>query len=545
MNFRMKNQLIILLVGLVVLACKQDAKTGHSTDPGSNQQDLSPEQEIFYHVFQRSFYDSNNDTHGDLNGITAKLDYLKNLGITSILMTPLYKSIYYHNYFPDDFEGIDEEYGTMGDYNNMIKAIHDRNMKYYMDMEVQYVTKNHPWFKESFQNPDSEYSDYVIYNGPDNTNPETIIFNLTGLRSYNGDSLDIATIDLYNENVKTYIYDLFKYWVDPNKDGNFEDGVDGFRIDHMMDDLDWKGILTNLLADFWGPLVKELKAINPQLKIIAEQANWNDLGESYFEKSDVDFMFAFAVRNAITAFDKMQIVNKVDTTFLATPEGKHQLVFLENHDINRYASVVESNPAKLRFGAAFTILSQGTPLIYYGQELGMKGAGGFGIFGNTDANDIPRREAFEWYKNVEGPGMALWYKDSGPWWDQTYLKDNDGISYEEQVNDPNSLFNFYKNIIQVRQANPAFMSGKQAFIQNASNDVITFIRWDDNAAFLVAFNAAETEVSISLQNQNWPVEFPSGELQLTIGDGKSTSQLGSDSIDIEMVPYGYAVWALK
>lgn len=83
------------------------------------------------------------------------------------------------------------------------------------------------WLKESLQNSESEYSEYFIYNEPGKTKPET---------------------------VRTYIYDLFKHWVDPNKDGHFEDGVDGFRIDHMMDDLDGEGITTNMLSDCWGPL---------------------------------------------------------------------------------------------------------------------------------------------------------------------------------------------------------------------------------------------------------------------------------------------------
>lgn len=541
----LKHFIFILLLGISAHSCNQDTKPTQSTDSIKGNQAISPNQEIFYHVFQRSFYDSKNDGHGDLNGITDKLDYLEELGVTSILMVPLYKSIYYHNYFPDDFKEIDEEYGTMDDYKNMLTAIHDRNMKFYMDMEVQYVTKNHPWFKESFQNPNSEYSKYVIYNGPGNTNPETIIFNLTGLRSYSGDSLDIATIDLYNENVRTYIYELFKFWVDPNKDGNFDDGVDGFRIDHMMDDLDWKGIKTNLLADFWGPLVKELKAINPKVRIIGEQANWNDSGIEYFEKSDVDLMFAFNTRNAIISFDQTQMINKIDSTFLMTPQDKHQLVFVENHDMERFASLVESHPAKLRFGGAFTLLSKGTPIIYYGQEIGMKGTGGFGAYGNTDGNDIPRREAFEWYKTVEGPGMALWYKNSGPWWDQTNLKDNDGISYEEQKDDPGSLFNFYKNIIEFRKSNPAFSSDNMAFVENNSKDIITFTRMDDKGTFLVAFNTGELGTNASIDKEAWPIPQAPAQMELMISDGNSTGQMNSGAVGIDMAGYGYAVWRLR
>src|SRR5690606_18975602 len=91
--------------------------------------------EIIYHVFQRSFYDSDGDSHGDLAGLTEKLDYLRELGVTAILLTPLYESVYYHNYFSSDFEKIDPAYGDQTTYLSLVREIHRRGMKIYMDME--------------------------------------------------------------------------------------------------------------------------------------------------------------------------------------------------------------------------------------------------------------------------------------------------------------------------------------------------------------------------------------------------------------------------
>lgn len=502
----------------------------------------STEDEIVYHLFQRSFYDSNGDHIGDLNGISQKLDYLKELGVTSILLLPLYKSIYYHNYFADDFKEIDPEYGTLDDYLNMIKEIHVHEMKLYMDMEVQYVTEKHPWYEDSFENPTSAYSDYVIYNGPDNTEPESIIFDINGLEGYDGQYLKITTVDVGNEKVKEYIYDLFKFWVDPNGDGNFEDGVDGFRIDHMMDDLDWKGIRTNMFKDFWAPLFAQLKAINPKLNIFGEQSDWNDYGEAYFTQTDVDMMFAFSVRDAFLALDKQQIINKTDSTLMITPEGKYQLNFIENHDTDRYASLVEQNPGKLRLGAFFNIFNKGIPTIYYGQELGMYGAGGFGKYGMTDANDIPRREAFEWYADTNGPGMAFWYKDTGVWWDETNVKPNDGISLEEQAKDPNSLFNFYKTCISVRKANSALSHGDLSFIANTNEKIVSFIRYNEQDAFLLVFNTADAVQQLSLDNAAFPesVQIDKG-LSMVLSDGNTSV----NSLSLTVAPYGYALWKVE
>lgn len=538
---KMKNANIYFLLCVFFISCSTNKPIDTNPD-----QLLSIEEEIVYHLFQRSFYDSDGDQIGDLNGVTQKLDYLKDLGVTSILMLPLYKSIYHHNYFADDFKEIDPEYGTFDDYLNMVQAIHSKGMKFYMDMEIQYVTEKHPWFGESFQNPSSEYSDYVIYNGPNNTDPESIIFNLKGLEGYDGQYLRITTVDVYNENVKRYMYELFEYWMDPNQDGNFDDGVDGFRIDHMMDDLDLKGIRTDMFTKFWAPLFEQLKAINPKINIFGEQSDWNDMGTKYFTQAGVDMMFAFSVRSAFLEFDTNKIINKVDSTLMITPEGKHQINFLENHDIDRYASLVEQNPAKLRLGAFFNIFNKGVPSIYYGQELGMPGKGGFGKYGMSDANDIPRREAFEWYADASGPGMAFWYKDTGPWWDESTVKSNDGISLEEQRGNTNSLFNFYKSCITMRKANPALAQGNQSFVTNDSEDIISFVRHFKNQTLLLVFNTSDKllQTRIELNNLLDNIHLQK-ELSSLLNDGNTEAEFSSQSISLSVSGYGYGIWAIK
>lgn len=453
------------------------------------------ENEIIYHIFLRSFYDSNGDRHGDLNGIRAKLDYLEDLGVNTILITPLYLSPFYHNYFPDDFYKIDPTYGSLEDYLELVDALHQRGMKLIMDMEIHYVTKEHEWFKDSFENPDSPYSEYIIYNGPDNTDPESIIWNLDTVETWDGKQVILATTDMYSQAVIDYHHQLFKYWVDPNGDGDFNDGVDGFRIDHMVDDLDWKNIRTDLLKKFWKPLFDSLRTINPNLIIMGEQGEW-DFGIKYFEKGDVDLIFSFQLRNAFISFDKNSIINMADSTYRLRPEGKSEIIFLENHDLSRFATVVDRDPGKLKVGAALNILFKGVPSIYYGQELGMTGE--FKKYGNTATNDIPRREAFEWYRTIEGEGMALWYKETGPWWEQTNLKPNDGISVDEQRGDGNSLWNFYKILISIRKDNPAIQSGELKFISNDQDQVLSFLRWNNNQRILVILNLEQNTIATNI-----------------------------------------------
>ncbi|GLR15670.1 alpha-amylase family glycosyl hydrolase [Portibacter lacus] len=458
--------------------------------------------EIFYHVFQRSFYDANGDGHGDLQGLRSKLDYIEELGVTSILLLPLYDSSFYHNYFANDFRKIDPVYGTFDDYIELIDDIHRRGMKLYLDMEVQYVAEDHLWFKDSYGNPASIYSQHIIYNDDQNTKPESIIFNLTSIHSYDGTEKKVACLNILNPPTQELIYKEFEFWTDPYGDGSLRSGVDGFRLDHMMDDLDDKGTITHVYSKLWKPLIDKVKSINPAVKFIGEQADWDSHGSKGFTEANVDYMFAFPLKFAISNQHKGDIEWAQLKGIEITPEDKMQIIMIENHDTNRYATDVASHPGRLRTGAALNILLKGIPAIYYGQELGMKGAGGFQAYGVSDGNDIPRREALPWWAKVEGPGICLWYKETGPWWDDSNLSDYDGISVEEQLLDPNSLLNFYKEIIKIRNQHEAFQNGEIVFLDNENDYVISYIRFFKEDYFLVNISLSDEKQLINIGQFN-------------------------------------------
>jgi len=501
----------------------------------------TPQEEIFYLIFPRSFYDSNGDHNGDLKGIMGKLDYIQSLGVTSIIMTPLSPSIYYHNYFVDDFKGIDAEYGTLQDYLDLVAAIHKRGMKFYMDTEWQYVTEHNPWFKESFGHPESRYTKYLFYHDSLNRDPESILYSMKYLHSYNGDSLQCTMINLKNPEVKQYMKDLYAYWMDPNQDGKFDDGVDGFRIDHMMDDLDHKGLLTNLFQDYWSPLFVQLKTINPKIKIIAEQADWQDPGLSYFTKAGIDIVYAFGL--TFNILNKDQFEHRMDTLLRVVPDSNYQLLFLDNHDLDRFASTVHGDQEAMRSAATLMYFSKGIPYIYYGQELGMKGKAL--LRGMTDGNDILRREAFEWYQDMNHEGMALWYKDAGIWWDSTYLRSNDGVSVEEEEKDPNSLLNFYRHLLTTRRSNPGLTIGDEAIIKNDNASVLTFCRWQDDSKFLLAFNYSLDSTEVKFPLSSLPFSSKSKGSEVFMSDNVSKMREEGEAVDLTLKPVGYVVVKLK
>lgn len=496
----------------------------------STTRTASAQPELIYHVFQRSFFDSNGDGHGDLNGMRQKLDYLQDLGVTDILLTPLYLSDFYHNYFANDFEQIDPSYGSMNEYLQLVKEVHRRKMKIWQDVEMQYVTGKHKWFLDSYKNPSSAYSRYLLYNDAQNEQPWWF-FGIPEFVTYNNSLEQIIMVNMKDSAVKNYTRRILEFWMDPNGDGKFDDGVDGFRLDHMMDDLDNTGKLNNLFAEFWSPMLDSLRSKNPTIRIVAEQANWASYGFDYLERGGVDRVFAFRLKYAIGTFNKNQIITAADSCFHAQ---NSQVVFIENHDTPRFASLVNSHPGKLRAAAALNILLGGIPSIYYGQELGMKGTQ---LKGQTDGNDIPIREAFEWYRTGQGRGMAYWYKETGPWWDSSQVKPADGISLEEQKPNKSSLFNYYKKLISLRKANPALYEGRYQSIGNENQSVISFTRACDKQTLLIAVNLSDQpqQVLIDIKETH--------QIKMVYGPG--AQKMTGSKIPINIPAYGLAISELK
>ena len=431
-----KANLLALCLAVLLVACATTTRVAEVSPR------VAPASEVFYHVMPRSFRDGNGDHVGDLKGLTSKLGYIRQLGATTILLTPLQPSPYYHNYFATAFKAIDPAYGTLDDYFAFVRAAHAQGLKVYLDEEFQYVAEGHPWWRDSICKPHAKYAAYLLWKDAQHCVAEPFLDKAKWL-GYDGRDIGIAMVNLENPAVRDYFRNLLLYWADPHDDGSGRDGVDGFRIDHMMDDLDHKGLDKNLFAGFWAPIFQALKTRHPELRILAEQADWG-YGTKWLTDGHVDMVFAFPLRGALVSLDKRQIVNAIRATDAATPTGKTQLIFLENHDVDRYMSEVHDDPAKARAGAAIALMLKGDPLIYYGQELGMRGMqpkniGKSGGIPLTDAVGIPVREAFRWQADLQAPGSAIWYQGDQWFWKDRYNRSHDGVSLQEEEARPDSL----------------------------------------------------------------------------------------------------------
>lgn len=417
---------------------------------------------MIYQIFPRSFRDSNGDRIGDLRGIASELNYIRRLGATAILINPIVKSRMYHNYFSDDFFSVDPAYGTARDLQELCRQAHRRGIKVLLDMEDQYVTDRHPWYGRS----DLTWPDHSIYtSGP--------------LALYDGEKISAQAVDPLSPKVLSETKRAFRRWV--------RLGVDGFRIDHMMDDFDAQGAKVGMLARFWRPIIDDVRSINPRAYFMGEQSDWG-YGDALFA-SGVDAVFGLPLAGAIRSRDFAKVRENLERT------PSRRLVLIENHDMTRFASLVSGDPLWERFGAVLNLTLPGTPILYYGQELGMRGEQGKW---GTDGNDIPVRLAMRWSPTLNARGTATWYRNTGPWWSLQYSWDHDGISVEEQERKPASLLSLYRALATLRRFTPALTGGVLRVVTATHNVLAYYREAPGKPRVLVVLNATDEPVDVPL-----------------------------------------------
>lgn len=432
-----------------------------------------------YEIFPRSFADSNGDGIGDLRGITQRLDYLADLGIRSIWLTPIFESPSYHGYDTTDYFAIEPDFGTEGDLVELVEAAHDRGLSVLLDYVASHTSNEHPFFEDAFGNPESPYSDWYLWHDDAHTQYQSF-FNVPSLPSLNH----------ANDEVNRYFIDVASHWMDLDGDGAYSDGVDGFRCDYAL----------GSPHAFWKQLRSELKALNPDVLLLGEV--WVDdptLQTPYLE-DEFDALFDFPTYIQLQANPQISgdgVLN--DGGFLSTfrsnleeigadfPPEAIPVRFAGNHDTDRIATEVEDDPARQRLAAVVVATMDGIPMIYYGDEIGMTGHKGAG-----PQYDEYRRQPMDWYMDADGPDMTNWFLSI------VNTRSNDGISVEEEAADPQSLLSFYRRLYEVRAEHEALARGTLELIQVDADGVLAFRRRASSEEVDVFLNFEDEEVTFAI-----------------------------------------------
>jgi len=460
---------------------------------------------VTYEIFVQSFCDSNGDGIGDLKGLTSKLDYIKDLGVEAIWLMPINPSPSYHKYDVTDYYGIHPDYGTLEDFKTLVNEAHQRDLHIIMDLVINHCSSEHPWFQKSLEQ-DEKYRDYFVW-----ADMETIEAEGNLEKEKTGDSDNIrqwneveGQDELYfsffysgmpdlnydNPKVREEVHNMGKFWLT-------EIGVDGFRLDAA------KHIFPDHRAEenhaFWAEFKSKMEAFKPDAYMVGEV--WSDLetqapyaqGFSALFNFDLAFSIMETVKNGKTVAatiheDAWKIVegsspvtlfNESEEAFKQYNPNYINTTFLTNHDQNRVMSFVKNDEAKARLAASILLTLPGAPYIYYGEEIGMRGM----------KPDEHIREPFLWSSENDSCRAT--------WMEPTFSTDKTITPVTEQVDDPKSIYNHYRNLIRFRRASDVMSLGEVTLEDFGDEEVLAFTRTYDGNSLLVIHNLSKKEKRFS------------------------------------------------
>lgn len=449
------------------------------------------EKAVFYQLFVRSFADGNGDGIGDFKGIEENLDYLKDLGINGIWLMPMMESTTYHGYDVVDYYSPNPDYGTIEEFDSLVTACHENDIKIIIDFVVNHTSSSNEWFTTALADSDSKYRDFytisetIPVKETDSTYSEWKQDETSGLYYYAHYDTIMPDLNYNNQEVRDEIKNVAKFWLDH--------GVDGFRLDGSKEiDTD-----INVTLDWWSEFTTFVADIKQDAFIVGENwsSNYIEVGR-YYEAMPSSFNFIAADEIiSMTNGQYIDIVadmNQMRTRYtdkVASTDINALMidsVMIGNHDMDRVATRVNSEEkAKLAASIQFTLA--GTPFIYYGEEIGQLG----------QKPDDNRREPFDWYQSGDGEYMTqmteIFFNPV-----LTYVQPNDGISVEEESANADSMLNHYKKLIAIRNANPAFYNGTYETLGMGGGGLYAYKVSDEENQYLVVHNQRNNDKTITL-----------------------------------------------
>lgn len=499
---------------------------------------------VVYQIYPRSFNDSNGDGIGDLPGIIEKLDYIKSLGVDIIWMCPIYKSPNDDNgYDISDYRNIMDEFGTMGDFELLLEQVHRRGMKLVLDLVPNHSSDEHRWFRKSAESKDNPYRDYYHWQPPMNGGPPNNWSSFFGGSAW---EYDKATGEYYlhlfsrkqpdlnweNPDVRHEMYDIMRFWL--NK------GIDGFRLD-VISLISKRTDYPDVKNDEFDDIVRKYYANGPHIHEYLHEMHEEVLdrydmmavgeGPGIDLEHGIDYVAASRKElDMIFHFDHMSIDEgaggKYDPAEWSLAEFKRIFndwddllyhnggwgsIFLGNHDyprvVSRFGNDGEYREQSAKQLATLLLSLRGTPYIFQGDEIGMTNAAFSSI---DDYRDIETLRAWEQAelagKNMDDFLRIVHAKSrdnarTPMQWDATpnggfsvgepWIRVNPNyrdINVSSQEEDPDSILNYYTEMIRFRKEHPTLIYGEYRCLQEKHPGIFAYERWDETRRFLVLLN---------------------------------------------------------
>ena len=483
---------IILLTSILFSSLPLTACNPNSTGDKEDEVTLNIIDDSYrnwYEIFVYSFYDTNNDGIGDLNGVTEKLDYIQEMGFNGIWLMPIHPSPTYHKYDVTDYYAIHPDYGTLDDFKNLVVEAHKRGIRIIIDLVVNHTSNSHPWFTEACSyirkngEPGGEYGDFYNFRSTDNN----AYHKVTGTQySYEGQFWSgMPDLNLNSESVRAEIKKIMSFWLT-------DCDVDGFRLDAVTSF--FTGNLQGNI-DFLSWLNTEAKKIKPAAYIVGEAWVGDDYTINRYYESGCDSFFLFTGSQAggsIAMAVKQCNGKAVGELFVNLQETYGDAIlapFLGNHDTMRPGSFMPGIE-NVKMAAGVLSMMNGGTFVYYGEEIGMISKGG-------NNSDPAKRIAMKWEAKNIYEGCCYLPPENTPVDETSYYYP----SVTEQMADENSIINYYKEAMELRNRFPEIARGTVKYYPEGQNNYICVITKEyQGEKITIVFNMDTFEQTVSLDN---------------------------------------------
>jgi len=527
---------------------------------------------VIYELHLRAFADSDGDGIGDLDGLTSKLDYLQDLGVTALWVLPFYPSPQRDGgYDIADYRTINPAYGDLRAFRRLLRAAHDRKMRVITELVVNHTSDQHPWFQRARHSPaGSRWRDFYVWSDtPDRYRDARIIFQDFETSNWTWDPVAGAyfwhrfyshqpDLNYDNPEVQDEILAVLDHWM--------RMGVDGVRLDAVPYLLERDGTNCENLPethDFLKRLRKHLDATYDERLILAEANQWPEDAAAYFGDGDechMNFHFPLMPRlfMSLRQENRTPIIDILEQT-PALPPGCEWATFLRNHDeltlemvtdeerdymyrayaadpqmrLNlgirrRLAPLLGNDRRKIELLNALLFSLPGTPVIYYGDEIGM---GDNVYLGDRDGVRTPMQWSPDRNAGFSKAGPHRLYLPpivEGPYHYET-------VNVENQRHDPSSLLSWMRQLIAVRQRHPVLLSGEITFLEPDNHRVLAYLRHlDDEDPILVVANLSQRAQSVELDLRKFL-----GSAPVEVFGGSSFASVGEWPYYLTLTPYGF------
>jgi glycosidase len=473
-----KRIFLTLLILFLLPSCA--APTVDSTPRAESTPEQWWDSAVFYEIFVRSFYDSDGNGIGDFNGITQKLDYLDELGITAVWLMPIYPSPSYHGYDVTDYYDVNPQYGTMDDFKNLVAEAHKRDIRIILDLVINHTSDKHPWFKEA-KDPNSAYRNWYIWS---ETDPKFV--GPWGERvwhpSQNGYYYGIfeafmPDLNYANPEVTAEMKKIASFWLK-------DIGVDGFRLDAAKHLIENGAKQENTEAThlwYQNEFYPAYKEMNPEALTVGELfGDGFSTIANYIKNDQFDLAFNFQLANSFIESANSGKAGYLPTTLVTSEKSipNHQYAtFLTNHDQERVMSQLGGDVDKAKLAAFLLLTSPGVPFIYYGEEIGMTGK-------KPDENI---RLPMQWTSEANAG-----FTTGRPW--RAPVSDHIYVNVEAQTATPTSLLEHYRALIQLRNNYSTLQTGALIPLKSNKPAVYSALRVDENGIFLILTNLSDKAI---------------------------------------------------